>query len=72
MHPALGIKHDGRNYNMDRKYGFYIVVGMLVGAIFGMGLGAASGNAYQGMGIGALAGVFVGWFIAAAALNRGK
>jgi uncharacterized protein YcfJ len=55
---------------MDRKFGYYIVLGLLVGAVFGSGLGAANGNAILGNGIGALAGVFIGWFVAAAVLER--
>jgi uncharacterized protein YcfJ len=55
---------------MDRRFGYYIVLGLLVGAVFGFGLGAANGNAILGIGIGALAGVFIGWFVAAAVLER--
>lgn len=51
---------------MDKKFGIYIFLGLLIGAVFGMGLGAANGNAAFGIGGGALAGVFLGWFVAAA------
>jgi hypothetical protein len=58
---------------MERKFGYYIVLGLLIGVVFGMGLGAANGNTIWGIGLGALFGVFVGWFVAAAALqNRNK
>jgi hypothetical protein len=58
---------------MDRKLGYYIFLGLVIGAVFGMGLGAARGNTVLGIGLGALFGMFVGWFIAAAALkNRQK
>ena len=58
---------------MDRKFGYYIVLGLVIGVVLGMGVGAASGNALLGIGLGALGGVFIGWFIAAAALqNRGR
>lgn len=60
---------------MDKKIGIYVVVGLLIGAVFGLGVGAANGNAITGIGIGALVGVFLAWFIAAAILeksNKGK
>ena len=58
---------------MERKFGYYIVLGLLIGMVFGMGLGAANGNTIWGIGLGALFGVFIGWFVAAAALqNRNK
>ena len=58
---------------MERKFGYYIVLGLLIGVVFGMGLGAANGNTIWGIGLGALFGVFIGWFVAAAALqNRNK
>jgi uncharacterized protein YcfJ len=52
---------------MDRKFGYIIFVGMAIGAVFGMGIGAANGNALFGLWLGAVAGGFLGWFIAAAA-----
>lgn len=57
---------------MERKFGYYIVVGLLIGGVFGMGLGAANGNTLLGVAGGALAGVFIGWFIAAAVLEYQK
>ena len=54
---------------MERKFGYYIVLGLLIGAVFGLGLGAANGNTIWGIGLGALFGVFIGWFVAAAALQ---
>jgi ABC-type antimicrobial peptide transport system permease subunit len=57
---------------MDRKFGLYIVLGLVIRAVFGMGVGAASGNTIFGIGLGALFGVFVGWFVAAALENRKK
>jgi uncharacterized protein YcfJ len=51
---------------MDRKFGLCVFLGLVLGGIFGFGMGAANGNALVGSGSGALAGVFIGWFIAAA------
>jgi len=48
----------------------YVVLGLLIGAIFGLGLGAANGNTILGLGLGALAGVFIGWFIGAAVMQK--
>ena len=59
---------------MDKKFGRYIFGGLLIGAFLGWGW-SANGNTLPGIGIGALAGVALGWFIAAAILekdNRGK
>lgn len=54
---------------MEGKFGYYIVVGLLVGTTFGMGMGAANGNTIWGIGLGTLGGVFIGWFVAVAALE---
>ena len=48
------------------------IVTVLIGAIFGLGWGAATENPIAGLGGGALAGVFIGWFVAAAALEKQK
>lgn len=39
---------------------------MVTGAIFGMALGANLATPVVGVSAGALAGIFIGWFIAAA------
>jgi uncharacterized protein YcfJ len=57
---------------MERKFGVYVFLGGLIGAIFGWGLGMANGNSIAGLGGGALAGVFIGWFIAAAVFEKQK
>jgi ABC-type uncharacterized transport system permease subunit len=57
---------------MKRKFGLYIFLGLLIGAFFGMFLAAGSANPFLGIGGGALAGVFIGWFIAAAVLEKEK
>ena len=58
---------------MDKEFGYYVFGGLLIGAVFGS-LWAANGNIVLGMALGALAGLAIGWFIAAAALekNNGK
>jgi hypothetical protein len=57
---------------MDKKFGYYVFGGLLVCAIFGSGIGSANGSALIGLGIGALVGVFLGWFIAAAVMEKEK
>jgi uncharacterized protein YcfJ len=60
---------------MERRFGYYIFLGLVIGAVLGVGLGAAIGKTALGVGFGALGGVFIGWFVAAAALqdrNRKK
>ena len=52
---------------MDKKIGYYIFGGTLIGAIFGM---MAAG--LIGLAIGALIGTFIGWFIAAAVVEKQK
>lgn len=57
---------------MDKRvFGYYAFGGMLIGALFGL-FGAASGNSLLGMATGAIAGAFLGWFIAAAVLELKK
>jgi uncharacterized protein YcfJ len=55
---------------MERKFGYYIFEGLLIGGLLGMGLGSANGNTILGIALGALGGVFIGWFVAAAALEN--
>ena len=45
---------------MDKKFGYIVLLGLLIGAVFGMGIGSANGNPVLGIGIGALAGVLSG------------
>jgi uncharacterized membrane protein len=56
---------------MDKKFGYYIFGGLLIGAVFGS-LWAANGNTLLGIAIGALVGTAIGWFAAAALLEREK
>ena len=50
---------------MDRKYAYYIFVGLAIGAICGV-FWAANSNISLGILYGGLAGAGIGWFIAAA------
>jgi ABC-type uncharacterized transport system permease subunit len=55
---------------MDNKiFGYYIFGGMLIGALLGLGWSANS-NPFVGLGIGALTGAAIGWFAAAAVLEK--
>jgi hypothetical protein len=56
--------------SMDRRFVYYIIAGLSIGVVLGQWLGATKGNAILGIGLGALAGVFLGWFIAAAAFKQ--
>ena len=56
---------------MDKTFGSIIFGGLLIGAMFGL-IGAGGSNPLMGIGIGALAGAFIGWFIAAAVLEQKK
>ena len=56
---------------MDKKFGYYIFGGMLIGALFGL-LWAGNGNPILGIGIGAFAGAAIGWFAAAYAMEKEK
>jgi ABC-type uncharacterized transport system permease subunit len=52
---------------MDKKkFGYYVFGGALIGAFLRL-TWSAGDNPLMGLGIGTLAGVFLGWFIAAAA-----
>ena len=54
---------------MGKKFGYYVFGGSLIGAVFGA-LWSANGNAILGTGIGAFVDVALGWFIAAAVLEK--
>ena len=59
------------NDNEEQKFGSFILVGVAIGGITGMVLQASTGNTFFGFWIGALVGVFLGWFTAmAVSLNR--
>jgi len=50
---------------MERKFAYYIFLGLLIGAILGI-YWSANGNANARIPDGGLAGAGIGWFIAAA------
>ena len=56
---------------MDKRFGYYIFGGALIGAFLGLGW-AGSGNPLAGFAGGALVGAFIGWFVAAAVLENEK
>jgi len=45
---------------MDKRFGYFIILGLLIGIVFGSGIGSANANSLLGIEIGALAGVFLG------------
>jgi hypothetical protein len=52
---------------MKRKFGVYIFLGLLIGAVFGIFLGGLTGA-----GLGGLVGAALGWFMAGAVLEAEK
>ncbi len=51
---------------MEHKGVGCIAAGLVIGGALGVMWGPVIGNAALGIGIGALAGLFIGWFVAAA------
>ena len=56
---------------MDKKFGYYLFGGMVIGALFGM-FWVGKGNPILSIAIGALVGTFIGWFAAAYAQEKEK
>ena len=56
---------------MEKTFGYFVFGGLLIGAMFGL-IWTGGRNPVMGSGIGALAGAFLGWFIAAAVLEQRK
>lgn len=56
---------------MEKTFGYFIFGGLLIGAMFGL-IWAGGRNPVMGIGIGALVGVSLGWFIAAAVFEQRK
>jgi len=50
---------------LNKKFGVFIFLGLLIGGQLGVFFGAALANPILGVALGALAGIFLGWFIAA-------
>jgi hypothetical protein len=55
---------------MAKRFGYHIFLGVLIGTVFGFGLGSANGIPLLGLEIGAFFGAFIGWFLAAADLQQ--
>ena len=55
-----------------QKFGIYIFVGLLIGAVLGIFFGTGSANPVLGIGTGALVGTAIGWFIGAAMIEKEK
>jgi hypothetical protein len=55
---------------MDKTPAYSIFLGLTIGAIFGLGIGAVNGDAVHGMQLGAMAGVFIGWVVTALPLQK--
>lgn len=55
---------------MNKKFGLFILGGLAVGASFGTFIGAAMENMRLGIAFGAIGGLFIGWFIAAAVFEN--
>jgi ABC-type uncharacterized transport system permease subunit len=56
---------------MDKKFGYYIFGGMLLGVFLGL-TWATGANTIMGIVIGAVAGMAIGWFAAAYAMEKEK
>jgi ABC-type uncharacterized transport system permease subunit len=56
---------------MDKKFGYYIFGGMLIGALFGV-IWAGNGTPILSIAIGALIGTAIGWFAAAYSQEKDK
>lgn len=55
---------------MKRKFAYLIFLGLLIGATYGVFFGKAIENDVLGVALGALGGVFLGWFIAIAVQEK--
>jgi ABC-type uncharacterized transport system permease subunit len=56
---------------MNKKFGYYIFGGMILGALLGL-MWSAGGNTIVGILMGALGGTAIGWFAAAYAMEKKK
>jgi uncharacterized membrane protein len=55
---------------MDKKFGIFVLLGLLLGGQLGVFFGPILKNPILGVALGALGGAFLGWFIAAAVLEN--
>ena len=57
---------------MDKKFGVYILLGLVIGAMYGTFFGRALENMLLGIALGAFSGIFLGWFVAIAVQEQKK
>jgi hypothetical protein len=55
----------------NRIFGYYVFGGALIGSLFGA-IWTGTGNTLAGLGGGAFLGAAIGWFAAAAVMERQK
>ena len=60
------------NKRDEQRFGMSIFLGFACGGILGLALGAANGNMFNGFWMGGLIGAGVGWFAAAAVIEKEK
>jgi uncharacterized protein YcfJ len=51
---------------MNKKYALYIIIGLAIGSVFGTAFGPSIGNTSLATGLGAVGGLYIGWFVAVA------
>jgi hypothetical protein len=68
---GVGLRHQIKENKMDKKFGYFIFGGLLIGALFGL-LWSVNGNLILGIGTGALVGTAIGWFAAAYVMESEK
>lgn len=56
---------------MDKRFGYLVFGGLLIGVLFGL-MWSAGRNVMPGLVIGALVGLAIGWFAAAAVMEKEK
>jgi hypothetical protein len=57
---------------MEGKYAYLILLGLVIGVLFGNSFGAANDNTLLGAVIGATGGLFFGWLAAIAAQENSE
>jgi hypothetical protein len=71
MVSGVSLRHSIKENEMDKKFGYFIFGGLLIGVLFGL-LWSTNGNPVLGIGTGALVGTAIGWFAAAYVMEREK